>query len=135
MAARQREMDHARQAAEQARQAAERVRRQGAIAEAKQHLQERARTTREGSERIRQSLSGLVTGYNMSVQRIERALRQHGLEPILALGQPFDPERMEVLEAVTGTGRPAGEVVEEVRRGYLWNGRVFRFAQVRVARN
>ena len=27
------------------------------------------------------------------------------------------------------------EVVEEVRRGYLWNGRVFRYAQVRVARS
>jgi len=25
-------------------------------------------------------------------------------------------------------------VIEEVRRGYLWRGRLFRFAQVRVAR-
>jgi molecular chaperone GrpE len=69
----------------------------------------------------------------MSLQRVERALRQHGLEPILTLGQPFDPERMEAIDTAEGTGRP-GEVVEEVRRGYLWNGRVFRFAQVRVAR-
>ncbi|MBI1917737.1 MAG: nucleotide exchange factor GrpE, partial [Planctomycetes bacterium] len=47
----------------------------------------------------------------------------------------FDPERMEVLEAVANTGRPPAEVIEEVRRGYLWRGRVFRFAQVRVARS
>jgi len=71
----------------------------------------------------------------MSVQRVERALRQQGLEPIPAVGEPFDPERMEVVEAATGTGRPSGEVLEEVRRGYLWNGRVFRYAQVRVARS
>ena len=70
-----------------------------------------------------------------ALQRLERAMRQHGLEPTEAVGQPFDPERMEVLEAVTDSGRPPGEVLEEVRRGYLWNGRVFRYAQVRVARS
>ncbi len=70
----------------------------------------------------------------MSLQRLDRALRHHGLEPIACVGQPFDPERMEVLEAVGGTGRPANEVLDEVRRGYLWNGRVFRYAQVRVAK-
>jgi molecular chaperone GrpE len=41
---------------------------------------------------------------------------------------------MEVLEAVPANGRPAGEVVEEVRRGYRWRGQVFRYAQVRVAK-
>src|SRR5262249_42813353 len=80
-------------------------------------------------------LGSLVTGYRMGLQRVERALEQQGLEPILVTGTPFDPERMEVLEAVADTGRPPGEVIEEVRRGYLWRGRVFRFAQVRVARS
>ncbi len=70
----------------------------------------------------------------MGLQRIERALRQHGLETIAAVGEPFDPELMEVVEAVAGSGCPSGEVLDEVRRGYQWNGRVFRYAQVRVAR-
>ena len=70
----------------------------------------------------------------MGVQRIDRALQQHGLEPIPCAGETFDPERMEVIEIVTDTDRPAGEVIDDVRRGYLWNGRVFRFAQVRVAK-
>jgi molecular chaperone GrpE (heat shock protein) len=43
----------------------------------------------------------------MSLQRIERALRQHGLEVVRTTGE---------------------------RRGYLRNGRVFRYAQVRVAK-
>jgi len=90
---------------------------------------------REGVKRVRQLLGSLVTGYRMGLQRVERALEQQGLEPIFATGTPFDPERMEVLEAVADTGRPPGEVIEEVRRGYLWRGRVFRFAQVRVARS
>jgi molecular chaperone GrpE len=87
------------------------------------------------AERARQMLAAVLTGYTMSMQRVERALRQHGLEPIPAVGQPFDPERMEVLEVVTDGDRPSGEVVGEVRRGYLWRDRVFRYAQVRVAKS
>jgi molecular chaperone GrpE len=94
----------------------------------------RGRQAREAGERVRAMLAALATGYTMSLQRLDRALRQHGLEPMAVVGTPFDPERMEVLEAVADSGRKAGEVLDEVRRGYLWNGRVFRYAQVRVAR-
>jgi molecular chaperone GrpE len=86
-------------------------------------------------ERVSDFLDSLIVGYTMSLQRVERALQEHGLEPMVALGEAFDPERMEVLEAVSASGRPSGEVVGEVRRGYLWRGRVFRYAQVRVARS
>lgn len=86
-------------------------------------------------ERIRQAVQSILTGYAMGLQRVDRALRQHGLEPIGALGRFFDPELMEVLEAVPDSGRPAGQVLEEIRRGYLWRERVFRFAQVKVARS
>jgi molecular chaperone GrpE len=94
---------------------------------------ERARAP-ELAQQVRQFLESVITGYTMSLQRVERALHQHGLEAIPAAGQPFDPERMEVVAAVADSGRPAGEVVEEVRRGYLWRGRVFRYAQVSVAK-
>jgi molecular chaperone GrpE len=93
------------------------------------------RLVQENSERVRQMLASLVTGYTMSLQRVERALRQRGLEAIPAAGERFDPERMEVVEAVAQSGRPSGEVIDEVRRGYVWNGRVFRYAQVRVAKS
>lgn len=97
--------------------------------------QDRYRQARQGVERVQQLLASLVTGYRMGLQRVERALQQHGLEAMPATGRPFDPERMEVLEAVDNSGRPSGEVLEEVRRGYLWRGRIFRYAQVRVARS
>jgi molecular chaperone GrpE len=85
--------------------------------------------------RARGLLDSLVTGYTMSVQRLERALRQNELEPIPCVGLSFDPERMEALEVVTDTDRPSGEVIDEIRRGYLWRGRVLRPAQVRVAKS
>jgi molecular chaperone GrpE len=100
-----------------------------------QRRQARADQVRPGAERLKQMLTALITGYTMSVQRVERALRQHGLEPLPAEGVPFDPETMEVVEAVTDSGHAPGTVIEEVRRGYRWNGRVFRYAQVRVAKS
>lgn len=89
---------------------------------------------RERGERVGQLVGSLLTGYELGVERLERALQQAGLEAIPAVGRPFDPELMEVVEAVAEPGRAATEVVAEVRRGYRWRGRVFRFAQVRVAK-
>jgi molecular chaperone GrpE len=97
-------------------------------------LRARQQQTRELVERVRLLVTSLITGYTMSLQRVERALQQSGLEAIGTAALPFDPETMEVLEAVYETGRTSTEVIEEVRRGYLWRGHVFRFAQVRVAR-
>jgi len=106
----------------------------------KQHQEERSALRQwhldglQAAERIHAFVTSLVTGYTMSTQRLERALRQHDLEPIATVGQPFDPETMEVVDVVIDRSRASTEVIEEVRRGYLWRGRVFRFAQVRVAK-
>ena len=107
-------------------------------AEAGEPLEDRLggwpRPAEEVADQIQRLLESLISGYTMSLQRIERALYEHDLEPIACVGRAFDPEEMEVLEAVPDSGRPAGEVLEEVRSGYRWQGRVFRFALVRVAR-
>lgn len=86
------------------------------------------------SDRYRQSLDALLTGYRMSSTRIERALESYGLETFPCVGEPFDPELMEVAEVVRDEKRGRTEVIEELRRGYLWRGRLFRCAQVRVAK-
>jgi molecular chaperone GrpE len=88
----------------------------------------------EAGALVRSSLDSVIAGYRMSLARVERILEQSDLETIASVGQTFDPELMEVVEVVGETGRPAGEVVEEVRRGYLRGEVVFRYAQVKVAR-
>jgi molecular chaperone GrpE len=85
------------------------------------------------TRRLVAMIDSLVTGYTMSVQRVERALPQLGLERIDCVGRGFDPETMEAVEVVADSGRPAGEVVEELRPGYRWRGKLFRFAQVSVS--
>jgi len=94
----------------------------------------RRQELKQAVDRVLQLLESLVTGYTMSLRRVERTLEQSQLEPIDCVGSPFDPETMEVVEAVTASGRPPGEVLDEVRRGYRWHGRLFRYAQVRVAK-
>ena len=62
------------------------------------------------------------------------ALRGHGLEPFESLGQPFDPQRMRALGQRPATAdTPAGRVLEEAVRGYLWHQSLLREAQVLVA--
>jgi molecular chaperone GrpE len=56
------------------------------------------------------------------------------VEPIRCTDEVFDPDVMEAVEVVGDTGRPPGTVVEEVRPGYRWRGRLLRSAQVKVAR-
>lgn len=86
-------------------------------------------------QRTQGLLDSIVTGYTMSLQRLERTLKSLELEAIPTVGQTFDPEKMEVVEVAADTGRANMEVLDEVRRGYIWRGRVFRFAQVRVAKS
>jgi molecular chaperone GrpE len=72
------------------------------------------------------------------IAAIDRKLRQllesEGVGPIHASpGTPFDPHEHEAVANVPGTGRPGGEIVEELRRGYRLRDRVIRPALVAVA--
>jgi molecular chaperone GrpE len=118
----------------EARAAADQAAQEEANEAARQQEAERRRQVEQAAARARELVGSVVTGYTMSVQRLERALQQYGLEPIPCIGRPFDPEVMEAVEVVAEPGRLSSEVTEEVRRGYLWRGRVFRYAQVKVAR-
>jgi molecular chaperone GrpE len=58
-------------------------------------------------------------------------LLKEGLEPMVPEGQPFDPTLHEaVLHEPGDGGEPT--VVESLRTGYLWKGRVLRPAMVKV---
>jgi molecular chaperone GrpE len=88
----------------------------------------------DDSARLRQQVDAMLVGYEMSLQRLQRALEQNGLERIACRGQPFDPETMEVAEVLRDPARGGTEVIDEVRPGYRWRGKLLRYAQVRVAR-
>jgi molecular chaperone GrpE len=67
-------------------------------------------------------------------RKLRTLLESEGVSRIDAdPGQPFDPREHEAIVNVPGTGRPEGEIVEEVRRGYRLRDRVIRPALVAVA--
>ena len=72
------------------------------------------------------------------VSAIDRKLRllleSEGVNAIdVGPGTPFDPREHEAIATVPGSGRPEGEIVELVRRGYRLRERVLRPALVAVA--
>lgn len=84
----------------------------------------------------RKVFDSLVEGYGLIQCRLDRAMSELHIQRIPCAGQIFDPRSMTVIEVVDDPDRQPGFVVAEIRRGYLWRGRVLRFAEVRaVAQN
>jgi molecular chaperone GrpE len=59
-------------------------------------------------------------------------LKSEGLIPLEVIGKPFDPHQAESVEQVEVENGQVGQVLSEVQRGYIFQGRVIRPAQVRV---
>jgi molecular chaperone GrpE len=72
-------------------------------------------------------------GVNLVAQKLRSILTKSGLQPIEAIGQPFD---VDLHEAITNIPAPTpdlkGKVVDEVEKGYMMNGKVIRFSKVIV---
>jgi molecular chaperone GrpE len=82
----------------------------------------------------RELFDALLEGYGLIQGRLRRALKAEQLRRIETVAKPVDPELMTVVEVVDDSEHPAGFVVDEVRRGYTWRGRLLRFAEVRASR-
>lgn len=68
-------------------------------------------------------------GVRLIQQNLLKLLRDGEVGPIAALGMPFDPDYHEAIGEAPG---PQGEIVAELRRGYLSGGRVLRASQVLI---
>jgi len=75
----------------------------------------------------------LLEGMEMVTRKLWKALSCEGLCPIEAVGQQFDPHMHEAVQKVGTSDYPDGTVVQEVRKGYLLNGKVLRPSLVKVA--
>ena len=76
----------------------------------------------------------MVKGVEMVYGQLKEVLDNEGLVPIEAEGKPFDPERHEAVVAVEQEGAEPGTVVDVIRKGYEFKGRVLRPAMVKVAK-
>lgn len=76
----------------------------------------------------------VIEGFQLIYDQFQGVLRQAGLEPIPAKGQPFNPEFHEAVSHLPSAEVPADVVIEQTRRGYLLGGKLLRAAQVVVSR-
>ena len=74
-----------------------------------------------------------IEGVQLVHKQLLDALKTHGLTPIEAVGETFDPNHHEGLLTAPSTDVPEGKVIEEFRRGYMLNARVLRAAQVVIS--
>ncbi len=100
----------------------------------KYHRQMREVVERETRGMNQDWLQSLLEGFELIHNRVRRVLKSEAIEPIVCLGLPVDPERMIVIETTDSTNWPPQTVVDELRRGYTWKGRVLRLAEVRAVR-
>jgi molecular chaperone GrpE len=75
--------------------------------------------------------------YRRGVELIHRQLTdllaRRGVKPMEALGADFDPHLHQAVASEPAEGHRDGEVIAELRRGYLLNDRLLRPAMVKVA--
>lgn len=76
--------------------------------------------------------SGLVQTFDLIVRKFDRILEGQGILRIKTVGSQFDAATMNAAGSRDLPGISHGEVVEEVRGGFLHNDRVLRTAEVFV---
>jgi molecular chaperone GrpE len=74
-----------------------------------------------------------VQGMRSIRQKFLALLETYGVLPFESIGTPFNHNLHEAVAMAKQEGSQAGTVVDELRRGYLWNNELLRHAQVRVA--
>jgi len=75
---------------------------------------------------------GMLEGVKMVQKNLNTVLEGEGLEEIEAVGEPFDPSIHEAVDKVQGKDNSEDMVVEEMRKGYTFKGKVLRPSAVKV---
>jgi molecular chaperone GrpE len=79
------------------------------------------------------SADDVRVGVEMILRQMRDLLRQRGVAPVEALGQPFDPTIHEAVARDEDPDVDVPTVIEEMQRGYRMHDRLLRPALVKVA--
>ena len=71
-------------------------------------------------------------GLELTVGQFDKVLQEEGIVKIPTEGRPFDPKTMEAVTTQEVDNKGKGNVIEEVRAGYIFGDYVLRAAQVVV---
>lgn len=74
-----------------------------------------------------------VSGMDMVYKQLVKALADMGVEPIEAVGKPFDPNLHNAVMHVEDENLGENTVAQQFQKGYLYHGSVVRHSMVQVA--
>ena len=73
-------------------------------------------------------------GIEMIFKNLHKILDEERVEPIKAVGEKFDPYRHEVMLTIE-SDQPDDVILEELQKGYTMNGKVIRYAKVKISKH
>ena len=76
-----------------------------------------------------------ISGVEMIHRQLKEALHNEGVSSIPAVEEPFDPNLHDAVMQVEDSGKAENTIVEELRKGYFFKGKVIRPAMVKVAKS
>lgn len=76
----------------------------------------------------------LTEALQLIAREFTRVLAKNGIVPVETAGKAFDPLYHEAVSVEVTAGQADGTVLEEVRRGWMQDGRVIRPASVRISK-
>ena len=80
-----------------------------------------------------QNYKNFVDGVKLTEKQLNSQLDKHGIREIKCKGQVFDPNQCEALSQVPAKDVKDGEVIDVMRKGYMFHDKVLRHAQVVIA--
>jgi molecular chaperone GrpE len=80
------------------------------------------------------TVESLVEGQKMTLKMFEKVMRDHNLELIDPLGQPFNPDFHEAVTVLPAADVEENTVIEVLQKGFMLHERLIRPAMVIVSR-
>ena len=77
--------------------------------------------------------NALIQGVQATQQMLLDGLKRHGVTPIEAQGQPFDPNLHQAVQMMPSKDQPANTVLQVLQSGFMIHDRILRPASVVIA--
>jgi len=83
-------------------------------------------------DQVKSRLEAMTQGQQMTLQKMTEMLSKLNVIPMQVVGSPLDPHRMKAVDIEKNARLADGEVISEIRKGYLWDNNLLRTAEVVV---
>jgi molecular chaperone GrpE len=75
----------------------------------------------------------ITEGVEMTLKKLRKILEAEGVKPIESVGKKFDPDLYSVICTAPREDVEESTVLEELRKGYIMNGKVIRPSMVKIS--